>query len=522
MINLMPINTQYSKEQCQTDALMSGLEPDALYEQICELAGPRMSDETLDSMLRVHGVNVRGLSKVDKARILVGVDIDAPASARPPSTGTSPLVGPSPASPSSRSSAPSSPTHNATAGNHLPGTGGRQPAHMALTCMPPPQLSRLGSSYLGLGMASRALLLSEAAADGAAGAAGAAGVPGAPGTASVPGAAGAASSADGAVGGATSASSPAVDAPCESGTFRRRISHLTAAMQPLVAPLATGAAVMAGGSSSGLAIAQGAAAVGAAGVAAVGGLTASVTTHEHHQQAQEMSRRLQRVAMAQDRQHHAEAQGLSATLQQQSMALDARQHRQGLWREKQQHEASMLQEAQLHSEALRVDQRLHFEGILATLREQDREADHDLWEQRTERFQMLMTVSSLLISGAFALSVEGQLPTDPGCLDLFGSSNRNCDAGSGSGTFMIEIAAVHCARARHASLPRTPAHTRAQPRTLAHTRAHPRTLAHTRAHPRTPTALRVHPRTPTALSALALPVPPSSFASASSPAHASK
>ena len=60
--------------------------------------------------------------------------------------------------------------------------------------------------------------------------------------------------------------------------------------------------------------------------------------------------------------------------------------------------------------SLRVDHRLHFEGILADLREQGREAD--LWEQRTERFQLLLTVSSLLTAGGFALAVEGTLPPE--------------------------------------------------------------------------------------------------------------
>ena len=118
----------------------------------------------------------------------------------------------------------------------------------------------------------------------------------------------------------------------------------------------------------------------------------------------------------------AKAQTLSARLQRDAMAQDARQHRQGLWREDQQHTTSLEQDRVLHAESLHVDHRLHFEGILSDLREQDREADHDLWEQRTERFQMLMTVSSLLISGGFALAVEGQLPPNTGCWDLLGSN----------------------------------------------------------------------------------------------------
>jgi hypothetical protein len=172
------------------------------------------------------------------------------------------------------------------------------------------------------------------------------------------------------------------------------------------------------------------------------GYTTSVTTHEHHTQQQEMARRLQRAAMEQDKRQHAEAQSLSARLQREALAQDARQHRQALWRDQQQHAAAMCLNGQLHEETVRVDHRLHFEGILAMLREQDREADRDLWEQRTERFQMLMTVSSLLIAGGFVLIVEGELPAVPGCWDLSGSGTRSCDA-TGKG-WIIEVAAVHC------------------------------------------------------------------------------
>ena len=149
-----------------------------------------------------------------------------------------------------------------------------------------------------------------------------------------------------------------------------------------------------------------------AGVAAVGGLTSSIATHEHHTQAQDMSRRLQRVALEQDRRLHGEAQVLAAELSREALEQEARLHRQGLWRERRQHDDALAQERALHDASLRVDHRLHFEGILADLREQDREADRDLWEQRTERFQLLLTVSSLLTAGGFALAVEGTLPPE--------------------------------------------------------------------------------------------------------------
>ena len=387
MITMTPPIGGYTREQCEEDALASGLEPAALYAQVHELCGSRMKDETLDAMMKAHGIDVRGLSKIDKARILVGVTVQPPQ--------PSPVLSSAGASPKS-----SSPVHSPKK-IHSPKALSPTAVAAKGSTLPPPMLSA-SSSYLG---SSRALLRAERDPS-------------------------------------TSGPPPTLENPCESGPFRRRISHLSAAVQPLVGPLAMGATAMIGGGATGLAVAQGAAAVGAAGVAAVGGLSASVTTHEHHAQTQEMSRRLQRAAMEQDRKHHTETQGLSAQLQAQAMAQEARQHRQGLWREQQQHESSLYHGARLHEDSLRVNHRLHFEGILATLREQDREADHDLWEQRTERFQMLMTVSGLLISGGFALAVEGQLPTEPGCWDLAGSATSNCSATGRA--VMVEVAAVHC------------------------------------------------------------------------------
>ena len=196
--------------------------------------------------------------------------------------------------------------------------------------------------------------------------------------------------------------------PGESSRIRRLGQHLSATASGAIAPLAQAAAAYSTGGAS-LAVAG---AAGMAGVAAVGGLTSSIATHEHHTQAQDMSRRLQRVALEQDRRLHGEAQGLAAELSREALEQEARLHRQGLWRERRQHDDALAQERALHDASLRVDHRLHFEGILADLREQDREADRDLWEQRTERFQLLLTVSSLLTAGGFALAVEGTLPPE--------------------------------------------------------------------------------------------------------------
>ena len=153
------------------------------------------------------------------------------------------------------------------------------------------------------------------------------------------------------------------EGPYQTGALRRQVQHLSAAVGPLI-----GAAVMGAGGAA--ASVSGAA---AAGAAAVGGLTQSMTTHEHHVQAQEMSRKLQRVALEQDRLLHDESQATALRLAQENMALDARLHRQALWKENQLHAAALQQERRLHEASLRVDNRLHYEGILADLREQDRE-----------------------------------------------------------------------------------------------------------------------------------------------------
>ena len=69
-----PIITNYSRDQCEADALEAGLEPNALYDQVHELSGVRMSERTLDGMLLAHGVDPRTLTnKTDKARVLCGV-----------------------------------------------------------------------------------------------------------------------------------------------------------------------------------------------------------------------------------------------------------------------------------------------------------------------------------------------------------------------------------------------------------------------------------------------------------------
>lgn len=61
----------------------------------------------------------------------------------------------------------------------------------------------------------------------------------------------------------------------------------------------------------------------------------------------------------------------------------------------------------------------HLQDVTNELREAQKEADRDLMDSRTERFQNLMTVSSLLLAGCFTLAVEGVLPEDPGQMPVF-------------------------------------------------------------------------------------------------------
>lgn len=386
-----PKASLYSQDMCAADAERSGLDAHALRMHVEATldAQTGLRDEQLDRFLRAHRVTrPDGISRLDKARILAGVPAERVA---PGHTLPSPGSGSAPGSPLSSS------------------------AHDDRSTSPPPM--SLGRGLVSVPPSSCCALATVPPAE---------------------------SSAESSRRRSRSSIHQPVDdepsataQPLQTSAARRAVQHLATAVQPLL-PLAAAAL----STSSTAAYAQSA----TAAAAAVSGYAQSTTTHEHHAQAQEMSRRLQAAAMQQDKLHHEQAQGLSARLQERAMAQDARQHRQSLWTERQQHAQALQQERRLHREALRVDHRLHFEGILATLREQDREADHDMWEQRTERFQMLMTVSSLLTAGSFALAVEGQLPAEPGCWDLHGSNTTDCLATSselGDPVLMFEVAALH-------------------------------------------------------------------------------
>ena len=108
---------------CEADAVASGLERDALFDQVKILS--RLTDDVVDKMLRAHHVRPDGLGRVEKARILVGVPIDVVAPGRS-SHGHS-----SPTSPNARSpngSKVASPLLQAAAG----GSSGSQAAFLPL------------------------------------------------------------------------------------------------------------------------------------------------------------------------------------------------------------------------------------------------------------------------------------------------------------------------------------------------------------------------------------------------------
>ena len=58
------------------------------------------------------------------------------------------------------------------------------------------------------------------------------------------------------------------------------------------------------------------------------------------------------------------------------------------------------------------------QDMTSQLRESQKEADRDLWEQQNTEKQNIMTVAALFMAGAFAMAVEGQLPAYTGSLML--------------------------------------------------------------------------------------------------------
>ena len=85
------------------------------------------------------------------------------------------------------------------------------------------------------------------------------------------------------------------------------------------------------------------------------------------------------------------------------------------------HKAEINLAKEQHKESLELERQQHLQDATKDLREASKEADRDLLDTRTERFQNLMTVSSLFLAGCFTLAVEGKLPEDPGTDPIFGA-----------------------------------------------------------------------------------------------------
>ena len=136
-------------------------------------------------------------------------------------------------------------------------------------------------------------------------------------------------------------------------------------------------------------------------------------------------------------------EGLNSAMLERSMALDRELHGDALNKDQALHEDAKGHDETLLEKAFARDRLLHAQAVLTDLREHDKEADRDLWEQRTERFQTLMTISSLLFGACVALAVEGKLPADPGeiALELHEWAWRDPDGGPGE--IAVELAALH-------------------------------------------------------------------------------
>ncbi len=162
-----------------------------------------------------------------------------------------------------------------------------------------------------------------------------------------------------------------------------------------VTPLRRSAGLVASavGAAAGFVASSGDTTIAAATAASLAAFTERQGENERHKQTQQLTASLQRDAINQDRLLHRD---------------------------------SLRADQELHRRSIHVDKVLHLKTILTDLLEADKEADRDLWEQRTERFQTLMTVSGLLFAGAFALAVEGDLPREARDDCAFGSRSGDC------------------------------------------------------------------------------------------------
>jgi uncharacterized membrane protein YgcG len=76
------------------------------------------------------------------------------------------------------------------------------------------------------------------------------------------------------------------------------------------------------------------------------------------------------------------------------------------------HDVATTQALRIHSDEIVREAEQHMQDVTSQLREAQKEADRDLWEQLNMEKESTMTVASLFLAGAFALTVEGLLPAE--------------------------------------------------------------------------------------------------------------
>mmetsp|Transcript_445 Transcript_445/g.511 ORF Transcript_445/g.511 Transcript_445/m.511 type:complete len:230 (+) Transcript_445:1-690(+) len=85
-------------------------------------------------------------------------------------------------------------------------------------------------------------------------------------------------------------------------------------------------------------------------------------------------------------------------------------HTAAMHNECQLHEEAIHHESFLHHQDLQREAEQHLQDMTNQLREGQKEADRDLWEQQNTEKQSAMTVSALFLGCGFVLAVEGTLP----------------------------------------------------------------------------------------------------------------
>ena len=76
------------------------------------------------------------------------------------------------------------------------------------------------------------------------------------------------------------------------------------------------------------------------------------------------------------------------------------------------HLANFRQAQDLHEEELLREAEQHVQDITAQLRESQKEADRDLWEQLNLQKESMMTIAALCLAATFDMAVQGKVPAD--------------------------------------------------------------------------------------------------------------